>query len=131
MFKNFEKYLPKDFVGHRKSTDYGESLYIFQKDGIGLVRLEDEDDVDGVFWIMELSVSKEYREEGLGTTLMKIAEDIAKYAGGIKLRLWVEKDKWMKDWYERLGFEDDGENDEQGKITMTKNIYHRIVTQMV
>ena len=37
----------------------------------------------------------------------------------------------MKDWYERLGFEDDGENDEQGKITMTKNIYHRIVTQMV
>jgi GNAT superfamily N-acetyltransferase len=121
-FKNSEIFFPKGFVGHEKSTDYGETLYIFQKDGKGLVRLEDEDDVAGVFWIMELSVSKDYREEGLGTKLMKIAEYIAICAGGTKLRLWVEKDKWMRGWYERLGFEDDGENDELGKITMTKVI---------
>lgn len=121
-FKNFEKFLPKDFVGHEKSTDYGDTLYIFQKDGKGLVRLEEEDDVAGVFWIMELSVSKEDREDGLGTKLMGIAEDIAVYAGGTKLRLWVVEDSWMRDWYERLGFEDDGEEPQDGKITMTKII---------
>ena len=121
-FKNFEKFLPKGFVGHEKSTDYGQTLYIFQKDGKGLVRLEDEDDITGVFWIMELSVSKDYREEGLGTKLMEIAEHIAIYAGGTKLRLWVEEDSWMRDWYERLGFEDDGEDSQDGKITMTKVI---------
>ena len=87
-----------------------------------MVRLEEEDDVAGVFWIMELSVSKDYRDEGLGTKLMGIAEVIAVYAGGTKLRLWVVEDSWMRDWYERLGFEDDGEEPQDGKITMTKVI---------
>jgi ribosomal protein S18 acetylase RimI-like enzyme len=120
MFKDFKTHLPKGFIGHKKSTEYGESLYIFKEDGSGLVRLEDDDDVKGDFWIMELSVSVGCREEGLGTVLMNIAENIALYNDATKIRLWVEKDKWMRSWYERLGFKDDGENDELGKITMTK-----------
>ena len=122
MFKDFKTQLPKGFIGHKKSTEYGESLYIFKEDGSGLVRLEDDDDVKGDFWIMELSVSVGCREEGLGTILMNIAENIALYNDATKIRLWVEKDKWMRSWYERLGFKDDGENDELGKITMTKYI---------
>lgn len=120
MFKDFKTHLPKGFIGHKKSTEYGESLYIFKEDGSGLVRLEDDDSVKGDFWIMELSVSVGCREEGLGTILMNIAENIALYNNATKIRLWVEKDKWMRSWYERLGFKDDGENDELGKITMTK-----------
>ena len=120
MFKDFKTHLPKGFIGHKKSTEYGESLYIFKEDGSGLVRLEDDDSVKGDFWIMELSVSVGCREEGLGTILMNIAENIALYNDATKLRLWVEKDKWMRSWYERLGFKDDGENDELGKITMSK-----------
>ena len=84
------------------------------------MRLEYDDDVNGDFWIMELSVSVEYREEGLGTILMNIAENIALNNDATKIRLRVEKDKWMRSWYERLGFKYDGENDELGKITMTK-----------
>lgn len=84
------------------------------------MRLEYDDDVNGDFWIMELSVSVEYREEGLGTILMNIAENIALNNDATKIRLWVEKDKWMRSWYERLGFKYDGENDELSKITMTK-----------
>lgn len=122
MFKDFKIHLPKGFIGHKKSTEYGESLYIFKEDGSGLVRLEDDDSVKGDFWIMELSVSVGCREEGLGTILMNIAENIALYNDATKIRLWVEKDKWMRSWYERLGFKDDGENDELGKITMTKNL---------
>lgn len=120
MFKDFKTHLPKGFIGHKKSTEYGESLYIFKEDGSALVRLEDDDNVKGDFWIMELSVSVGCREEGLGTILMNIAENIALYNDATKIRLWVEKDKWMRSWYERLGFKDDGENDELGKITMTK-----------
>lgn len=122
MFKDFKTHLPKGFIGHKKSTEYGESLYIFKEDGSALVRLEDDDNVKGDFWIMELSVSVGCREEGLGTILMNIAENIALYNDATKIRLWVEKDKWMRSWYERLGFKDDGENDELGKITMTKYI---------
>lgn len=122
MFKDFKIHLPKGFIGHKKSTEYGESLYIFKEDGSGLVRLEDDDSVKGDFWIMELSVSVGCREEGLGTILMNIAENIALYNDATKIRLWVEKNKWMRSWYERLGFKDDGENDELGKITMTKNL---------
>mgnify|MGYP002516646583 FL=1 len=122
MFKDFKTHLPKGFIGHKKSTEYGESLYIFKEDGSGLVRLEDDDNVKGDYWIMELSVSVGCREEGLGTVLMNIAENIALYNDATKIRLWVEKDKWMRSWYERLGFKDDGENDELGKITMTKYI---------
>lgn len=120
MFKDFKTHLPKGFIGHKKSTEYGESLYIFKEDGSALVRLEDDDNVKGDYWIMELSVSVGCREEGLGTILMNIAENIALYNDATKIRLWVEKDKWMRSWYERLGFKDDGENDEFGKITMTK-----------
>ena len=122
MFKDFKTHLPKGFIGHKKSTEYGESLYIFKEDGSALVRLEDDDNVKGDFWIMELSVSVGCREEGLGTILMNIAENIALYNDATKIRLWVEKNKWMRSWYERLGFKDDGENDELGKITMTKYI---------
>lgn len=122
MFKDFKTHLPKGFIGHKKSTEYGESLYIFKEDGSGLVRLEDDDNIKGDYWIMELSVSVGCREEGLGTILMNIAENIALYNDATKIRLWVEKDKWMRYWYERLGFKDDGENDELGKITMTKYI---------
>jgi ribosomal protein S18 acetylase RimI-like enzyme len=103
MFKDFKTHLPKGFIGHKKSTEYGESLYIFKEDGSGLVRLEDDDDVKGDFWIMELSVSVGCREEGLGTILMSVAENIALYNDAKKIRLWVEKDKWMRSWYERLG----------------------------
>ena len=120
MFKDFKTHIPKGFIGHKKSTEYGESLYIFKEDGSGLVRLEDDDNIKGDYWIMELSVSVGCREEGLGTILMNIAENIALYNDATKIRLWVEKDKWMRSWYERLGFKDDGENDELGKITMTK-----------
>lgn len=119
MFKYLKTHLPKGFIGHKKSTEYVESLYIFTEDGSGLVRLED-DSVKGDFWIMDLSVSVGCREEGLGTILMNIAENIALYNDAKKIRLWVEKDKWMRSWYERLGFKYDGENDELGKITMTK-----------
>ena len=122
MFKDFKTHIPKGFIGHKKSTEYGESLYIFKEDGSALVRLEDDDNVKGDFWIMELSVSVGCREEGLGTILMNIAENIALYNDATKIRLWVEKNKWMRSWYERLGFKDDGENDELGKITMTKYI---------
>ena len=73
MLKDFKTQLPKGFIGHKKTTEYGKSLYIFKEDGSGLVRLEYDDDVNGDFWIMELSVSVEYREEGLGTILMNIA----------------------------------------------------------
>ena len=51
---------------------------------------------------------------------IKFEENIALNNDATKIRLWVEKDKWMRSWYERLGFKYDGENDELGKITMTK-----------
>ena len=51
-----------------------------------------------------LSVNSSLRNKGEGLKLQKLREKIGKSLGFKKSCLWVEKDKWMKDWYERRGY---------------------------
>lgn len=89
--------------------------------------------------IIDLSVNKEYpehgclrclmvhnsvRHQGRATEIMKIAEKEAQLRGLKYTFLDVNKSQWLKEWYERLGYEVTRENEEsKGQtVSMTKKL---------
>ena len=73
--------------------------------GVGVVTVEF---LDGTTWgyICDLTVRSVDRREGIGTRLMKAAEESILLQGFTESRLAVEKEReWLTKWYQRLGYE--------------------------
>lgn len=51
-----------------------------------------------------LSVDESERKCGLGTELQIIREDIGRYLGATTSCLFVTKNTWMHEWYNRRGY---------------------------
>lgn len=75
------------------------------------------------FCIQNLHVLPHARKNGVGNKLLEAAEANARGNGFDELYLFVDKDSWQKEWYERKGFEyhDDFEDDEN-VIWMVKSV---------
>lgn len=56
--------------------------------------------------VANLLVKEEYRGRGVATRLLARVESMAKEWGARRWWLWVDKDAWMHDWYQRKGFVD-------------------------
>lgn len=60
---------------------------------------------DSKNWLIcSLEVEEEYRNKGIGTSLIKEAERIVHHLGGNVSYLYVKSDVWQLDWYKRLGY---------------------------
>jgi len=106
---HFENILNRDgfqFISHSTKEDWGESILIMEKEGKAFGRIYWYNDDDTTVYLDWLSVDKDARKGGLGTILQKIREDIGKELGAKFACLWVKKDSWMHDWYERRGYKD-------------------------
>ena len=68
-----------------------------------------------------LSVSDLFQGFGLGLATIKKGEDLAITQGCETAYLYVEKDKWMRGWYKRLGYIDCEDKDKK-YIWMRKNL---------
>ena len=78
---------------------------------------------DGVAYIEGLHVSEAERGNGHGSDMMNKLIDKCKEIGAKKITLWCEKNKWMHIWYKRLGFNDDGDKeDQEGFVWMVKEL---------
>jgi len=52
-----------------------------------------------------LYVNKKFRNKGIAIHLQYVREDAAKnYFNAKKVCLWVDKNSWMRKWYERRGY---------------------------
>lgn len=74
-------------------------------DGVGVCGVEF---LDTTSWgyIYGLTVSKDYRREGIGSRLINEAERSIILRGFKEVRMDVEKTrKWQFEWYRRLGYE--------------------------
>lgn len=61
---------------------------------------------DEEYIIHSLHVHDKYKHNGIGTSLMKDAEKIAKKLGAKKVYLFVHPDIWQHNWYTRIGYYD-------------------------
>lgn len=91
--------------------------------GEGMICFSEEVEYPGTVFIHDLSVTNIFREMGYGKRLMHTVERIAKSLDFCKCALYVREDSWQKDWYTRLGYVIETEEEtEEGYIKMVKKI---------
>lgn len=71
-------------------------------------------------YLANLLVDMNHRNKGIGLKMIETQEKVAKLCKIKNLTLMVEKDSWIHDWYERLGYTD--VKTDQNNIWMTKSI---------
>lgn len=83
---------------------WGLAVTVLPREFCGAVEVQLTDGFcDG--YICGLCVHQDARNHGYGRSLMAEAERIIKEYGRNDATLYVEKDKWLVDWYKRLGYE--------------------------
>jgi GNAT superfamily N-acetyltransferase len=116
------KCVDSNYIAHAAYNKWGNEIFLMHKEGNGFIRL---------YWLTEdistvciswLSVDPTKTQQGIGSTLVRICEEIGIILGADECGLWVDKTSWMRKWYERLGFEFYLEHHEEGYIWMKKNI---------
>ena len=77
---------------------------------------------DGTYLIYGLKVSKFYRNEGLGSHLLKLAERTIKKLGYKEIFLYVIQNSWMHNWYKKCGYVDTNDICEENYVKMKKKL---------
>lgn len=55
--------------------------------------------------IWHLAIHPDYRRQGIGRELFFEAMERARAAGMQYLEAWTRDDRWVRDWYDKMGFE--------------------------
>ena len=103
--RTIESCIPSDYVSHIIELESGVHVHITHKCGTSYVACYIPTDDQKSLVIHSLSVCPKNRRYGIGKRLMDIGEAIGRALGLQRLCLFADRDKWMKLWYERLGYE--------------------------
>lgn len=87
-------------IVQQSSWEWGNDWHILTSDGKGFVRLYIDVD-EGENIICDLFVDPEYRRQGYADMLL---DECDKILDGRPVKV-VPKEFWMKDWYEKRGYE--------------------------
>jgi len=60
---------------------------------------------DDTLYLSSVFVEECSRKRGYGSKILKAAEEVAKTLGVSKIRLKVERNTWMEEWYKKNGYE--------------------------
>lgn len=99
---------------HKNKWWWGESIHLIANNGKASVELSLQNEYPEHGYIGTLIVLKGNRRQSYASVLMKAVEDIARRKGLHYLYLGVGKEspKWLIEWYQRLGFEPNGDMEE-------------------
>lgn len=111
------------FIAHITQYDDWTSLTIMHNEGKFACRIfwyhEDSDSI----YLSDLSVNEDLRRRSIGTRLQRLREKIGIKLGATAAYLWVNKDSWQHDWYERRGYVYyDDYYDEENIVWMKKDL---------
>ena len=95
-------------VYHRNETYYGRTTTIITADAAAYAMVTVYKEYPDVAAIHDLVVLKERRGEGLGREMLIEACEEAKRMGADYIRLSVEPNSWLEEWYGRHGFKPAG-----------------------
>ena len=90
---------------HRNTWCWGKSTIIVLENGKGIVTVSFENENPNEATITGLSVHESARRKGLGTKLVKLAEEEAKEFGVKRIILFSDENSFTYNWYKSLGFE--------------------------
>ena len=96
---------------HRNKTYYGQNNTIIIDNGnaYSMVSVLNENPSAAV--IHDLAVHEGKRGKGLGTAILEASCEEANQMGADCIRLCVEPNSWVEEWYKRHGFKETGENE--------------------
>jgi predicted GNAT family acetyltransferase len=99
-----------------KQTDFGDVWYVNSTDGSFRFAIYRYDDDSDTIYLSNVFVSEENRGQGYGNTILNIVDDIAKGMGATTICLTVKKGSFAHQWYERHGYEDFCDNEDEGYV---------------
>ena len=108
------------FIIHTSEEDWGGSILVMEKNGKAFCRTYWFNDDNSTIYFDWLSVDNDVRRNGIATEMFNIHIEFA-YKYDLISCLWVKKETWIHDWYERKGYVDfkDHEN-ESNAVWMKK-----------
>lgn len=111
------------FITHYKTSDWGNSILLMENTGKAFVRMYWYNDDKTTVYIDCLSVDDKFRKHGIGTRLLIMCEQMGHGLDAQNSCLSVNKNSWMHDWYQRKGYFDYKEcDDENNTIWMRKSL---------
>lgn len=93
------------FICHISDSDWGGSVLAMEKSGKAFARTYWFNDDTGTIYFDWLSVDEIERGNGIATELLNAHIQIAKQFK-VETMLWVKRDTWMHEWYNRKGYQD-------------------------
>lgn len=118
--KKIEQIIGPDYIYHYTNDKKISDIHLMRKDGLTFCHIYWYNDDNTTIYLESLSVDESIREQGIGTELINMCEEI-----GITLKakfniLAVEICSWMYDWYVKLGYIFYSTHTEDGLIWMRK-----------
>lgn len=90
---------------HQNIWSWGRKDTIVIAYGRALCELSVENENKAVAWLSDVIVHKDYRGNGYGNELLRLAKEHAREMGAAMVCLWADpEERWIIDWYKRHGF---------------------------
>jgi GNAT superfamily N-acetyltransferase len=111
-----------EVIYHDNEWFWGEDTTIVSIDGISMVSIQFDNSYPTVAFVRSLCVHSSRRKEGIGTTLLKLCDEVALKKGKKFLQLNVnKKQNWLIDFYKKNGYTTIYEDEHE--FTMWKQLY--------
>ena len=104
------------------SQDLGIETLTIKADGVAEASVYWYIDDSSTVYLANLLINPNYRNKGIGKKLHEIREQIGKDLNAKTSCLWVKKESWMFEWYQRRGYSNLKDHEQKGFIWMTKPI---------
>ena len=112
------------FIQHTNEDKDGFSFSIMEQEGNAFGHAYIYKVNNSVIFLNMLSVSPEYRRQGIGTKLQELREQLGRDYGAEFSKLFVNKDSWLCEWYKRRGYDFNGfRHHRPDHVWMIKNLY--------
>ena len=115
------------FKNKRENTEWGWRTYYTGPNDSVRFALYAYDDDPKTLYFSNLFVDPKHRGHKLGDEVLDYVENIAKLNSYESIILNVKKDSWVRDWYEKRGFEymEDCGDDYSGNVWMRMDLTSR------
>lgn len=110
------------FIAHFTPAYWGEAILIMEKHGNAFGRVYWYRDDNSTVYLDSLSVDAKVQQQGIGTELQKMREQMGIVLGAKTSCLWVKQDSWMHKWYQRRGYEDWKNYKKENAVWMRKSL---------
>lgn len=110
------------YIRNKSKTDWGTVYMFMESKGRAFARAYIYDDDPKTIILDWLQVDEDSRNQGFGTWLQKVREELGRELGCKWSMLWVVKGTWQRKWYKRRGYKYFGSFKENKAVWLRKKL---------